>query len=133
MTGRMRYPSLFALALVAVLTGCGSTSGTGRSGADTLTEREIQDVVAANLYEVVEKLRPRWLQVRATTSLSTAAPAEIGVFVGQSHQGGVEILRTMTRDGIVGMRYMDGTRASAVLRSAGGTAFAGAIIIDRVR
>ena len=122
-----------ALGLAILLSGCGSTGGSAasRSGTNTLTQAEIEEIGAANLYEVVEKLRPRWLQVRAPTSMTEATAAVIGVYVNRTHHGGVEVLRSMPVTGVTTMRYMDGTQASAVLRSAGGTALAGAIVIER--
>lgn len=126
-----RLGPMIALAVAVFLSGCASGGSAGSGiNSNVLTQAEIQEALASNLYEVVEKLRPRWLQIRAQTSL-TQTGGEIGVFINRTHQGGVEVLRSLTIDGVTGMRYMDGPQASAALRSAGGTAFAGAIIVER--
>ena len=47
--------------------------------------------MAPDLYELVHRLRPRWLDLRSPQSFESST--EIVVFEGQSYRGGVEVLR----------------------------------------
>lgn len=128
---RRRLPLLLvglALAL-APLACAGGGAGGERVRQNILTPEEIQESTGANLYEVVEQLRPRWLQVRGPTSLQQQSAA-IGVFVNRTYQGGTETLRGMPKSGVARMQYLDGPQANAQLRSPGAAALAGAILVE---
>ena len=126
--------ALWAVVMVLVFAGCASTgesAGGERRNTSELLPAEILAAPVSNLYEAVEQLRPRWLQIRSVRSLSGGA-GEIGVFVNRTHVGGPEVLRSMSVDGVVRLRYLDGPAASAQFRSAGGDGFPGGIIVETV-
>ncbi len=124
-------PFLLLLAFWGI-PGCASTGEGGeRIRPNEISAEEMAATPAGNLYDVVDQLRPRWFQIRAVASLQQQRP-EIGVYINRTHQGGVEVLRSMSKDGVHRLVYLDGPTASAQLRSPGGTALAGAIIVELV-
>ena len=83
----------------ALSAGCATTrSGDGEGGSyrfDLITREEILGVQGVrNLYEVVQRLRPRWLTVRAGDR-SFNMTTEIAVYQGQTYMGDMETLRQM--------------------------------------
>jgi hypothetical protein len=125
-----RLGIFFVLGLLT-LTGCAATGGTSRSSSAPLTAEEIQSAPAGNLYEVIDQLRPRWLQMRAVMSFGTGSGTpQIGVFLNRSYLGTPEALRNLSKEGIREIRYLDGPAASAQLRAPGGVGLAGAILVE---
>lgn len=127
MTNRyFRIPLLLALGLF--LAGCASTKTGSGTRSDRLTREEIMDAGATNLYDVVNRLRPRWLNVRSTRSFSMET--EIVVFQDQMLLGGPEELRELHPEDAFEIEYMDGTRAVAALPGLmSGRHIEGAIIV----
>lgn len=128
----MNRRSFVALIPVAVAAGCasaGSGSGSGEStDRNLLTREQMTEARVANVYEAVERLRPRWLQIRAARSMLGAT--EIVVFMNRSLLGGPEVLRQFNPENIARLRYLDGPTASAQLNGLGARAVEGAIIIE---
>jgi len=125
-TGTLAF-SLLASALAA---GCASTgtSGGATSNPDLLTREEILGAEAMNLYDVVSRLRPRWLQVRSPRSFSMAT--EIVVFQNDMYLGGAEVLKEMVPDLAFEIEYLSGTRAATALPGLmSGRHIEGAIIV----
>lgn len=103
-------PLLFVIAPTA----CASSGEGGtRSSATVLTQEEMLAAPASNLYEVVDRLRPRWLQSRAVMGLS--GPPQILVYLNRTYLGGPEMLRDFEAGEVYRLRYMDGPQASAQL------------------
>ena len=95
--------------------GCASTQSAGGEGgtSDVLTREEIMATEATNLYEVIRRLRPRWLQVRSTRSFNMETL--IAVLQNDMYLGGAETLKEMSPELAYEIRYMDGTRAANVI------------------
>lgn len=118
----MQRSSFFSLTLVLALTaaGCASSGGGGtiRRDSRTLTPEEIATVPVTNLYEAVQRLRPRWLEMRDVRSLGAAggtSGGQIVVFLNNNYVGGPETLRQFEPHQIVRIRYLDAAQASATL------------------
>lgn len=123
-----KYASL-VLATVMIVSACASTPSDGpRRQFDLITTEEIEATNVSNLHQLVERLRPRWLDVRGQQSFST--PTAIVVFHGQSYLGGVEMLRQMGKGEARVMRYLDGPTASATLPGLSGRQVEAAIVIN---
>jgi len=122
--------SCFITVNSVALTACASGGGgqQGRTNSSVLTREEMVEARVANLYDAVERLRPRWLQIR--TQLSLTDPTEIVVFMGRNYVGGPEVLRQFSPNDVVRLRYMDGTTASATLTGMANRSVEAAIIID---
>lgn len=111
-----------------VIVGC-ATADPSRSRVDPnrITRAEIVEVDVADLYEVVQRLRPRWLEVRGSRSFG--GETEVVVYQGQSFLGGPEVLRQFDPAAAESLRYLDGPTASASLPGLGSRHVEGAIII----
>ncbi len=103
------------LALLGLAAACAATNA--RRGAPSLTRITREEIVgvqgARNLYEVVERLRPRWLVVRAADRLNLSEG--IVVYQEETYLGGAEILRQLSPDMFFELRWLDGAVASATL------------------
>jgi hypothetical protein len=112
----LRYKILFFAVLAsAFAAGCASTGGGEREGSSSnfLNREEILGAEASNLYDVVRRLRPRWLQVRSNRSFGMET--EIVVLQNDMYLGNADHLREMTPDLAFEIEYIDGVRAANVL------------------
>lgn len=110
--------------------GFGSVPPTDQS---LLTRREIMSVDGVrNLYDVVQRLRPRWIEADRRASREDVSGSNRGVLVyqGQSYLGGLDVLRQLKPDMAYGMHWLDGATAAATLPfGIGYGRVAGAIVI----
>jgi hypothetical protein len=115
MERRMSYLSrtLVGLALGGTLTACahGSSHGAEPSHANVITRAEMEQNQYASLYEVVQALRGRWLNSRGPTTL-LGKPTEVQVMVDDLRLGGVNTLRSLTRDNVVTIAFVDPVTAA---------------------
>ncbi len=130
MKSMMRFALVFAILLPLAACAGNPAPAEGTSNPDQLTREEIAGVQGArSLYDVVLQLRPRWLQVRSGER-SFGLTTNIVVFQDQSYLGDVDTLRQLSPEVAYGMRWLDGTTASATLSGLGSQHVAGAIIIS---
>jgi hypothetical protein len=116
---------------LALLSGCaGATAGGGRDyDPDLITREEIQASPATSLWDVINELRPRWLQVIEDASFSGGG-SSILVYRDNVQLPGPEALRTMTPEMAVELRWLDRMEAASMLSRAGASGqIAGAIVI----
>lgn len=119
------------LVLIGLLAvgACASASGTGvRPRQDVITAAEIEATRVSNLFELVQRLRPRWLELRSPQSFTSNTL--IVVYQGQSYLGGVDILRQFGKESAHRLIYLDGPTASATLPGLGTRQVEGAIVIN---
>ena len=89
-----------------------------RSTPNLITTEEIAEraPTAQHAQEIIERLRPQWLRPRrGAVSMSgmTTAPA-IRVYLNDiRQQGGTDVLRTILRDEVIELRFVNGVDASA--------------------
>jgi hypothetical protein len=122
---------LAGAALVALLAvGCAGPGTGGGSSSDRLTTEEIGSVDVSTLYDVVQRLRPRWLEVRAPRGMQT--DSQVVVFLDRAYLGGVDELRGLGRETASSMRFMGAAQAQAELRVPPGVGVAAAIVINTV-
>lgn len=112
-----------------LLSACAAASAGQEPARDInrLTRAEIQSIDVSNLHDLVQRLRPRWLDVRGSRSFST--PTRVVVFQDQTLLGGVAVLRQLSPDMAAWMEYLDGPTASNSLPGLGSTHVEGAIVI----
>jgi hypothetical protein len=118
--------------LSVVTLACASgAGGTGtRTNSNTIDSAQIEDMRRAgvrDLYELVDRLRPRWLQIRSDRSLQLETI--ILVYHHDTRLGGVETLRGYPLTGITSIRYLDAAQAG-LLPGAGSVHVEGAIVIN---
>ncbi|MBX6362938.1 MAG: hypothetical protein IRZ00_03635 [Gemmatimonadetes bacterium] len=130
---RNRTVAALVASVLLVFAGACASAGGPRSGGgstDRLTRDEVVSVEGArNLYDVVQRLRPRWLQTRAGDR-SFGLTTSIVVYQDQSYLGDVDALRQLAPDLAYELRWIDGTTASATLAGLGSQHVAGAIIVS---
>lgn len=121
--------------LLAV-SGC-AHSGTGQGGNyDVLTAEEIQSSSASDVYHLIRRSRPRWLQVRGALTASTVETddgatlddPEIIVYMDGNRLESVADLESISIEGISSIRRLNAREATQRY----GTGHSrGAIIVSR--
>lgn len=129
--------SLSPLGVVAVLfvalstVGCASTGEGGGRDARLLTQEELQNSQAANVFEAIERLRPRWLRTRGGRSMG-GLDQGILVYLNDSPLGSPEdTLRSLPLDGIRRIEYVDSATVGSLPGAGSGHAEAGILIYTR--
>jgi hypothetical protein len=117
------------LSLGVAAAACGSTAGSssaetgvvpevGRRDRSVIQNDEIQNVQGAlNLYEVVQRLHPEWLNVRSTstsgqrsgTAMNT--DSQVQVYIDTQRAGSAEILKTMPLRSASSLKYFSASDA----------------------
>lgn len=125
-------PALMTAVLIA---GCASAgASTDRGSQNQLTREQIMSVNVPTLYDVIDRLRPRWLQGTGGEPSSVfGGENSIVVYQGQTLLGGPDILRQFSPDVAAGLRYLDGPTASATLPGIGTRHISGAIVLTIAR
>ncbi|MEJ2678302.1 MAG: hypothetical protein P8174_04395 [Gemmatimonadota bacterium] len=127
----MRVTRIGALLLtVGLLAACASApAGSSKTRMDRLTREEIMSVSSTNLYDVVRRLRPQWLEVGQRGDRSFGLQTNIVVFQNQTYLGNVDVLRQFSPESAYQIDFLDGTTASNTLPGLGSQHVAGAIVI----
>ena len=127
----VRRGLLVLTVLVAAFTAACASSGVQREegpNREILTREEIMATDATNLYDVIRRLRPRWLQVRSTRSLNMET--EIAVLQNDMYLGTSEALKQMLPEMAYEIRYLEGSRAATAIPGLmSGRHIEGAIIV----
>lgn len=100
------------LLLTALLVAAACAGAAGRRSSvdpDLITPEEIRASDAANAYELVERLRPRWLIARGDRSINL--DTVILVYEDGVRLGGIETLRDLQRPLIHSLRVLDAAEA----------------------
>ena len=116
MKGMSKASVGLAILSSALLAGCASTGTGGDDGRqeNLLTREEIMEVGATNLYDVINRLRPRWLQVRSNRSFSMET--EIAVLQNDMYLGPAgEALRQISPELAFSIEYLEGSRAATAI------------------
>lgn len=120
----MRMLELRTALVVAVLfaAGCGTApvrSGTTAPDSRTLTTAEITQSGLTTAWDVVERLRPQWLHVRAARSLNGGGPAVSGpgatsvvVYVDGVRAGDLTALKDVNAASVESMKFLDASEAT---------------------
>lgn len=121
-----------ALIVLAVLLASCASSGSGSGGRDRniITAEEIADVQVATAYDVVQTLRPEYLRTRGLRSMSATEPQGAVVYVDNVRRGGPESLRTLPRESVLEIRYLNGADATTMYGTNHGD---GAILVQTRR
>jgi hypothetical protein len=128
----LRRPALLLLASFLLIAGCATAGADGervRRDTNVITNAELADAGTSNLYDAINRLRPRWLAARAARTLDMQ---EGGIFVFQNATtplGGIEVLRQMDINSAYSLRFMDGSEAQATLPGLRNRHVEGAIIV----
>ncbi|MDP2957474.1 MAG: hypothetical protein Q8N53_13705 [Longimicrobiales bacterium] len=130
-TPRLRHAALTVLALSLALSACASAGGRGSTAgtSDVLTVQDIEPWASQDLFTIVQRMRPAWMQNRAPfTSLGRAT---IVIIVnGQRQDGTLELLRDYKGTDVEEVRYLNARDATTRF---GTDMTAGAILISTKR
>lgn len=109
----MRHPlrAMLAVALPILLIACSSGPRTRNSARQQrlITTEEIDAIRYSSAFEVVQALRPQWLQTRGATTLGRES---VKVYLDDSLLGEPQSLRQITARSIASIRFMDGNEAT---------------------
>jgi hypothetical protein len=110
---------------LALTTACASTGEQrSSSAAGIITEAEISGSTASNAYDLVQNLRPRWLNTRGQQSLGTVTRATptgpvaamerttIAVYVDGARMGELDQLRSISARDIATIRRLSAGEAT---------------------
>jgi hypothetical protein len=105
------------------------------SSPDYVTSIEIEKTSANNAYDLISRLRPRWLSAPggATKIGGGATTSVVAVYLDGFRVGVKENLKSISSAGIVSMRWYDAARAATILHEVGSEPIAGAIVITTKR
>lgn len=125
---RVPHGVVGTLLTVLMLAGCASSGG-GELDANRnlITQEQIAELGVNTAYEVVERLRPRWLRVRASRSHNR--PTQVVVLVDHMQLEGIEALRDVDARNVATIRWLDSAQAGQ-LPGLGSRHVEGAIVIE---
>jgi hypothetical protein len=112
----MKGVYFFALAAVVACASSNTQRASVPKGTDRniITEEEIRSVPAANLYDLVSKLRPNMLRSRGQSSLGGSAVSDYPVvYVDGRSYGDIGSLRSLIPNQVSLIRYYEASDAAA--------------------
>ena len=130
-TPRLRHAALVALALSLAFAACAGSGARGSSGgtSDVLTVADLEPWANQDLFTIVQRMRPAWMQNRAP--FTGMGRATIVIIVnGQRQDGTLELLRDYKGTDVDEVRYLNARDATTRF---GTDMTAGAILISTKR
>lgn len=122
--------------LVGLLLGGAAASCAGARTGDTppsnpnlISKAELdqaRDEGIRDLYELIERTRPRWLQIRNPRSFQL--PTVVAVYHHETRLGGIDVLRGYPLISVMSVRYLDA--AQAMMLPGASAHIEGAIVIS---
>lgn len=102
------------LVLLAFLVAACASSGSGRSlgSRNVITESEIASVNVGTIYEVVQQLRPHFLQGRGQSSIQDPGSSAPVVYVNGVRYGSPDVLRSLRSMDVREIRYLSASDAT---------------------
>jgi len=93
------------------LAACAAQSSSSpRPNASLITRAEAVEAGVSDAFQLVQKLRPAWLQRRNPTSFSQEG--DVAVYLDGTRVGERDALRNITTDNVESIEYMDAGRAT---------------------
>jgi hypothetical protein len=99
-------------AVLVALAACGPPPEPGtvrRGGSRLITAEEIEQVNVPNLYELIQRLRPAWIQER-TGAGGRGYPT---VYVGSQLYGGIDRLREIDTSNVQAVHFLNSAEAAS--------------------
>ena len=121
---RSAHRRLVLVILASLAAACAgpanSASSAPRRDSSVITAEDMTRVQATNLYDVVHRLHPEWLNQRTAAtvgSLNSAAPAQpidVQVFLDSQHIGTSETLKQLTVSTTQSLKYYTAAEAQTL-------------------
>lgn len=127
-----RWSGWVGVGVLAIVVGACASAGPRDEGSDRnrLTAEEIAAANVLSVYDAIYRLRPRWLEVRATRSAFGGALNEgIVVFMDRTRLGGTDELRRLGPGDVAWIEYLTGSEAAARLPGIHSANVEGAIVL----
>ncbi len=121
------FQSMTLVLITALLSGCSTVTTGGSYDRNRLTAEDIASLDVSTVYEVVQRLRPRWLEVRSSRGMETET--RIVVFLHRTYLGGPDELRRLGVDTAEWLEYRSGSDVVGELSVPGSPHVEGAIIV----
>jgi len=102
--------SVLTLGLGACAVG-GASSGSARGPADRITPEELDEWASQDLFTIVQRLRPSWMQVRSPVT-AQGRPTIAIILDGQRQLGSLEVLRNFKASDVEELRFMNARDAT---------------------
>src|SRR5688572_5308335 len=99
------------LSCCLLLTACAST-GSATARSDIITREELVATPGENVLELVQRLRPRWLQAGPRMSINT--PQTIVVYQDDLNLGGPDALTRIPKDNVLAIRLLSAAQAGVL-------------------
>lgn len=109
-----RRVPLVVLAFSVALGACASSGGgssSSRSSSTRLTAAELEVDASQDLYTVIQRRRPQWLQNRAPATAQGRQQISV-ILDGVRQQGGPEVLRSMRAGDVEEVRFLNARDAT---------------------
>lgn len=103
---------LVAIPFAVVLYGCTTAAPASSPGyaRHVVTAGEISNSTATNAFDLIRRLRPRWLKPRGQVSLGRQV--SVVVYVNGRPAGGTGILADISIESVRELRYLTGSEAT---------------------
>lgn len=105
---------ILCLALLAVLVGCASSANGRRSlqSRNVITTEEIESLNVSTAYEVIQQLRPHFLQGRGQSSIQDPGSSMPVVYVNGVRYGPPSVLQGIRAMDLREIRYLSASDAT---------------------
>ena len=103
--------SVLLLVTLVVASACASRGG-ATTRSDIITREELVATPGENLLELVQRLRPRWLQAGPRMSINT--PQTIAVYQDDLNLGGPDALSRIPKDNVLAIRLLSAAQAGVL-------------------
>ncbi|UCG85874.1 MAG: hypothetical protein JSW71_18495 [Gemmatimonadota bacterium] len=106
----MRRTVVLAVLTVALAACAGQSSSSPRPNPSLIARAEIAEAGISDAYQLVQKLRPAWLQKRGATSFTQEG--DVAVYLDGTRVGDREALRGIMTIDIESLEFLDAGRAT---------------------
>jgi hypothetical protein len=103
---------MLLVAGAVLLAACGGARTQGPSISNIITSEEIRESSGRTAHEIVQQLRPQFLRVRGSRSISGSQVSEPVVYVDNIRMGGLSALREVRASAIEEIRYIGAADAT---------------------
>jgi len=117
------------LGIVLTLGSCATAGERGDRDFRVITAEELENAQASDLFEAIQRIRPRWLQTRGDRSFGALGTGILVYYNGSRMGTPEEALRNMPIEGIHHIRRADSSEAARLPGAGAGMHVESAILI----
>lgn len=128
---KLAVRSVVLLLLVMLAGGCASTGGGTARDRNLITQEEIQQAQVRNALELIERVRPLWLQTRGERS--TRLSTDIVVYQDAAMLGDTDLLRGIPIEIVLEVRALDSAEAGRLPGMSGRHVERAIVVVTRRR